>query len=42
MGETRYTSLKKAQPELAAELFERAEEENNARLARYKNLAKKD
>ena len=42
MGETRYTSLKKAQPELAAELFEKAEEENNARLAKYKNLAKKD
>ena len=42
MGETRYTSLKKAQPELAAELFERAEEENGARLAKYKNLAKKD
>ena len=42
MGETRYTSLKKAQPELAQELFEKAEEENNARLAKYKNLAKKD
>ena len=42
LGETRYTSLKKAQPELAAELFERAEEENKARLAKYKNLAKKD
>ena len=42
MGETRYTSLKKSQPELASELFERAEEENAARLARYKNLAKKD
>ena len=42
MGETRYTSLKKAQPELAAELFEKAEEENNARLAKYKTLAKKD
>ena len=42
MGETRYTSLKKAQPELASKLFEKAEEENAARLAKYKNLAKKD
>ena len=42
MGETRYTSLKKAQPELAAELFAKAEEENTARFNKYKNLAKKD
>ena len=42
LGETRYTSLKKAQPQLAQELFEKAEEENNARLAKYKALAKKD
>ena len=42
MGETRYTSLKKAQPELAAELFAKAEEENTARYNKYKNLAKKD
>lgn len=42
MGETRYTSLKKAQPELAAELFVKAEEENTARLNKYKNLAKND
>ena len=42
MGETRYTSLKKSQPELATQLFETAEEENNARLAKYKSLAKKD
>ena len=42
MGETRYTSLKKAQPELAQELFEKAEEENATRLAKYKSLAKKD
>ncbi len=42
MGETRYTSLKKAKPELAAQLFEKAEEENAARLEKYKKLAEKD
>ncbi|MBR6687719.1 MAG: pyruvate:ferredoxin (flavodoxin) oxidoreductase [Clostridia bacterium] len=41
LGETRYTSLQKAQPELAEKLFERAEEENNNRLNNYKNLANK-
>ena len=41
LGETRYASLKKAQPELATQLFERAEEENNERLNKYKNLANK-
>ncbi len=41
MGETRYASLKKAQPELAQQLFDRAEEENKGRLASYKRLADK-
>ncbi len=41
LGENRYASLKKAQPELAEKLFEKAEEENNARLGKYKNLANK-
>ena len=41
LGETRYASLKKAQPELAEELFEKAEKENNERLGKYKNLANK-
>ncbi len=41
LGETRYASLKKAQPALADELFAKAEKENNERLAKYKNLAKK-
>ncbi len=42
LGETRYASLKKAKPELAQQLFEKAEQENNNRLAKYKNLANKD
>ena len=41
MGETRYAALKKAQPELAEKLFEKAEEENTARLGKYKKLAGK-
>ena len=41
LGETRYTSLQKAQPELAEQLFERAEQENTNRLNNYKNLANK-
>ncbi len=41
LGENRYASLKKAQPELAEKLFEKAEEENNARLGKYKKLAGK-
>ncbi len=41
LGENRYASLKKAQPELAEKLFEKAEEENNARLGKYKTLAGK-
>ena len=41
LGETRYASLKKAQPELADRLFEKAEEENTQRLNKYKDLANK-
>ncbi|MBO4262932.1 MAG: pyruvate:ferredoxin (flavodoxin) oxidoreductase, partial [Clostridia bacterium] len=41
LGENRYASLKKAQPELAEKLFVKAEEENTARLNKYKNLAGK-
>ncbi len=42
LGENRYATLKKAQPELAEKLFVRAEEENNARLGKYKKLAGKE
>ena len=42
LGENRYASLKKAQPELAEKLFEEAEEENGERLAKYKKLAGKE
>ena len=41
LGENRYASLKKAQPELAAKLFEKAEEESAARRESYKDLAEK-
>ena len=41
LGETRYAALKKAQPELAEKLFLKAEEENTARLNKYKSLANK-
>ncbi|MBQ7164884.1 MAG: pyruvate:ferredoxin (flavodoxin) oxidoreductase [Clostridia bacterium] len=41
LGETRYTSLKKAMPEVAEKLFEEAEKENTARLEGYKRLANK-
>ena len=41
LGETRYASLKKAQPELAETLFDKAEKENNERLNKYKKLAGK-
>lgn len=40
-GETRYASLKKAQPELATKLFAKTEEDSKARLAGYKKLAEK-
>ncbi|MBE7091522.1 MAG: pyruvate:ferredoxin (flavodoxin) oxidoreductase, partial [Clostridiales bacterium] len=42
LGEARYTALKKQNPEMAEELFDRAEKENTARLAKYKNLAGKE
>ena len=41
LGENRYATLKKSQPELAERLFETAEEENTARLNSYKKLANK-
>ena len=41
LGETRYTSLKKAMPDVAEKLFEAAEKENTQRLEKYKNLANK-
>ncbi len=41
LGENRYATLKKSQPELAEKLFETAEEENTARLNSYKRLANK-
>ncbi len=42
LGENRYATLKKAQPELAEKLFEKAEEENTERLDKYKKLAGKE
>ena len=41
LGENRYATLKKSQPELAEKLFDVAEEENTARLNSYKRLANK-
>ena len=41
LGETRYTALTKAMPEVAEKLFEEAEKENTARLEGYKRLANK-
>ena len=40
-SETRYSSLLKARPAIAAELFERAESDAAVRLATYKNKASK-
>ena len=42
LGENRYATLKKAQPELAEQLFAKAEKENDGRLAKYKKLAGKE
>ena len=42
VGETRYASLKKAQPAVAEALFAKTEEDSKARLEKYKNLAKND
>ena len=41
-GETRYASLKKAQPAIADALFAKTEEDSKARLAGYKKLAGKE
>ncbi len=42
LGETRYASLKKTQPEVAEELFKKTEESSKARLAGYKKMAGKE
>ena len=42
LGETRYASLKKTQPEVADELFKKTEESSKARLAGYKKMAGKE
>ena len=42
LGETRYASLKKSMPDVADALFEKGEEENKARLEKYKSLAGKN
>ena len=42
LGETRYASLKKTQPALADELFQKTEENSKQRLAGYKKLAGKE
>ena len=42
LGETRYASLKKTQPEVAEELFKKTEESSKQRLAGYKKMAGKD
>jgi pyruvate-ferredoxin/flavodoxin oxidoreductase len=38
LGETRYTSLKKANPEIAGKLFKLAEDESRIRLENYKRM----
>ena len=42
LGETRYASLKKTQPEVAEELFKKTEESSKQRLAGYKKMAGKE
>ena len=42
LGETRYASLKKTQPDVAEELFHKTEESSKARLAGYKKMAGKE
>ena len=39
LGETRYSSLKKTQPDLADKLFAETEKESKERLESYKKLA---
>ena len=41
-GETRYASLKKAQPAIADALFAKTEQDSKARIATYKKLAGKE
>jgi pyruvate-ferredoxin/flavodoxin oxidoreductase len=41
MGEVRYSSLKKTFPDIADELFDKAEEQAKERLEKYKKLAGK-
>ena len=42
IGETRYSSLVKTQPQIAEKLFEKTEADSKARLAKYKKLAGKE
>ena len=42
LGETRYSSLVKTQPQIAEKLFEKTEEDSKARLEKYKKLAGKE
>ncbi len=42
LGETRYASLKKTQPEIAEELFKKTEESSKQRIAGYKKMAGKE
>ena len=42
LGETRYSSLKKTQPEAAEKLFKENEEESKARYEGYKKLAEEE
>ena len=42
LGETRYASLKKTQPEVAEELFRKTEESSKQRLAGSKKMAGKE
>ena len=42
LGETRYSSLMKARPEIAEELFKKTEEDSKTRIANYKRLAKNE
>ncbi|MBO4990356.1 MAG: pyruvate:ferredoxin (flavodoxin) oxidoreductase [Clostridia bacterium] len=42
LGETRYASLKKTQPDVADELYKKVEESSKARLEGYKKMAGKE
>ncbi len=42
IGETRYSSLVKTQPQIAEKLFEKTEADSKARLEKYKKLAGKE